>query len=558
MKSKKKVISVFLVLTLLVSLAAMSSCQSKPTDQSPGEQTPTENANDGPFTKYDPPIEVTFIRPVIELTESELANAGQTLEDNDLTRMYLDELGIKIKYLWTSPSTVYEEKLSIALSSGDLPDFVPIQGYTQLAKLIQNEILFMDMKSIYEKYSSPHLFESNSKSPDGSAPFDAATINGRLVGVPVVNSSIGSTNCIFIRKDWMRNLGITDPQNIDDVLAIAEAFTKKDPDQNGNDDTLGFLLSKTLTQLRGIANCYHAYPGAWIEDESGKLVYGSIQPEMREVLLVLQDLYKKGIIDQEFGVKDNDKANQDVVSGRIGLLIDSLWSPVNVIQNSKDLNQDAEWESYPLLSADDRPVLSQVPMGTSEWFAVNKDSKHPEALIKLMNVFLDKGWGPEAVYDKYVVSPEKGLVFFWSPLAAAPPLKELRMWERMWEAFDAGKKAEDMDIEAKTVASNIEAYTKNGDNKFYGWHLVYGKNGSFKKAAADPVANNTMLIDKFTSAPTPTMTEKKATLDQLESEVFTKIISGEPIENFDKFVEDWKTIGGAQITEEVNGWYSRQ
>ena len=39
-------------------------------------------------------------------------------------------------------------------------------------------------------------------------------------------------------------------------------------------------------------------------------------------------------------------------------------------------------------------------------------------------------------------------------------------------------------------------------------------------------------------------------------ESFTKIVLGGSLDDFDKFVTSWKTLGGDQITKEVNEWYS--
>lgn len=43
----------------------------------------------------------------------------------------------------------------------------------------------------------------------------------------------------------------------------------------------------------------------------------------------------------------------------------------------------------------------------------------------------------------------------------------------------------------------------------------------------------------------------------MQNEVFVKIILGESIDTFDQFVEDWKKLGGDQITQEVNEWYEQ-
>jgi putative aldouronate transport system substrate-binding protein len=55
------------------------------------------------------------------------------------------------------------------------------------------------------------------------------------------------------------------------------------------------------------------------------------------------------------------------------------------------------------------------------------------------------------------------------------------------------------------------------------------------------------------------MADKGANLDKIKSETFMKIITGNaPISEFDKFVDDWKKLGGDQITKEVNDWYAKQ
>ncbi|NLV68577.1 MAG: hypothetical protein GXY14_12980, partial [Spirochaetes bacterium] len=69
---------------------------------------------------------------------------------------------------------------------------------------------------------------------------------------------------------------------------------------------------------------------------------------------------------------------------------------------------------------------------------------------------------------------------------------------------------------------------------------------------------NDYLYDQFYGSLTPTMIEKKASLESMEDEVFAKIIMGQDINSFDKFVEDWKSLGGNEITKEVNAWYGQR
>jgi putative aldouronate transport system substrate-binding protein len=64
------------------------------------------------------------------------------------------------------------------------------------------------------------------------------------------------------------------------------------------------------------------------------------------------------------------------------------------------------------------------------------------------------------------------------------------------------------------------------------------------------------VADVYAGAPTELMAEKQAYLNKLELEAFTRIIMGtKPISEFDVFVENWNSNGGAEIVAEVNEWH---
>ena len=47
-----------------------------------------------------------------------------------------------------------------------------------------------------------------------------------------------------------------------------------------------------------------------------------------------------------------------------------------------------------------------------------------------------------------------------------------------------------------------------------------------------------------------------SSLEAMRDETFTKIIMGDDISNFDTFVENWDSLGGADITNEMNELYA--
>ncbi|MGN7456897.1 hypothetical protein ACTHPH_18980 [Paenibacillus pasadenensis] len=50
------------------------------------------------------------------------------------------------------------------------------------------------------------------------------------------------------------------------------------------------------------------------------------------------------------------------------------------------------------------------------------------------------------------------------------------------------------------------------------------------------------------------MIEKQSVLYNLQIETYANIILGRPIEEFDRFVQDWNSLGGERMTREVNEW----
>lgn len=532
-----------------------------PGGASKDNQNQASAADDGPLGKYDPAIEVSFVRDLSDVVENNVLGVlkGETIDNNRWTQLYEDELGIKIKYDWVvkgSPtSDQYLQKINVTLASGDLPDVIPVNA-TQLKQLADSDQI-EDMTELYEKYASP--FTKKVLSEEGTSVFDAATFDGKLMAVPQLESSMERAMYIWIRTDWLDKLGLKPPKTMADVLAISKAFTEGDPDGNGKKDTFGLGVTKDLwggaMGLEGFMAGYDAYPNIWVEDASGKLVFGSTQPEVKKALQVLQDMAKNGQIDQEFGVKDGGKVSEQISAGKIGMEYGEQWNSIWPLQLNRDNDPNAQWQAFPIVSESGETPKVPLKFSTTRFFAVKKGAAHPEAVIKLFNLHLEKNWGETAEFDKYFAPPEAESVWQLSPVTPYPVKKNVDAFR----AIDAARKAGDFSTltgEAKTIQEKLEAYASGSSDGFalWGWERIYGEEGSM--GIADHYdKNNQFLREKFVGAPTPTMVERKATLEKLQNEVFVKIIIGDPIDKFDQFVADWKKLGGDQITQEVNEWY---
>ncbi|MFD3260032.1 extracellular solute-binding protein [Paenibacillus lentus] len=540
--------SAVLCLAGLMLLTACGSGGAKD-GNSPAAAPDPASSNVDLMAKYEPPVDITAWR----YTESTYKyENNDTIEDNIYTRTYLSDLGINLKYVWTVPVEQFDQKMNVSIASGDLPDIMWLKN-KQLTDLAENDMLY-DLTDLFEKYASPITKEIMLQD---EASFNTAKIGGKLMAIPHTSSAVDGLPILYVRTDWLEKLGLPEPQTMQDALAIAEAFTKNDPDDNGKDDTFGLALTKTfLTDAHfgtsGFFSGYHVNPGKWVKDESGQLVYGSIQPGVKDALKQLQDLYAQGMLDREFGVKDRAKVTESVASGKVGMFYGSMSAPLSIIQQNVDNDPNAEWKAIPLVSVDDKKATPIGKMPITRYYGVSKDSKHPEAIIKLLN-FSMQGYDPEAAQEnsKFGITDTNIPVYLYSLISADPAKKNLNAHLNTMKALESNDPSQ-LSVEEKGYYDRIVDY-RGGNRANWGTERVFGSPSSFD-VIDHYVQEDNYIFDAFYGAPTPTMVEKLATLEKMEEEVFTKIIMGQSLDNFDKFVEDWKKLGGEQITKEVNEW----
>ncbi|MEK3757350.1 extracellular solute-binding protein [Paenibacillus sp. FSL P4-0338] len=508
------------------------------------------------LSKYDPPIQLSFVRENNDALEEILKELpGETLEHNRWTELYEEVLGIKVTYDWTEWSSIYSRKLGVSLASGDIPDIVRVNA-SQL-RVLSNAGLIQDLSGVYAEYATP--LTRKVLSEEGTGPFETATLDGKLMAIPETNSSIEGAMFLWIRTDWLERLSLKPPQTMAEVLAISKAFTQQDPDGNGKHDTYGLAATKYLWDpvmgLTGFMAGYGAYPGIWLKDKTGKLVYGGIQPEVKHALQVLQDLYRTGQIDREFAFKDGVKASDWIEHEQVGMMYGEQWGSF-LVQLSREHNPQAEWQAFPLVSESGAAPKVPLPFSTNQFLAVKQGVQHPEALIKLINLHLEKNWGTTSEVERYYNAPQA--VWKLSPVTPFPVQKNLEAFREL-ETFRRTGDASVLQDEAKTIQKRIAAYEAGGADSEtgWGWERTYGPSGAF--SILDGYGrNHQLLYESFVGAPTETMIEKQNILNNLQIDAFLDIIQGRPISEFDNFVAQWNKLGGEQITAEVNDWYAEK
>jgi len=503
--------------------------------------------------RYDPPIEMSSVVAV----DATIKFLGENdIHNNVWTRAYEQLLGIKVNYKWVVDGSIYNQKLGLSINSGDIPDMFRVSP-AQL-HLFHEAGLLADLTDVYAA-------EASAKTRDvltqDTISLKAGTIDGRLWGIPLTDAAVASASLLWIRQDWVDRLSIDAPVSMADVLEISRRFTEEDPDGNGVNDTLGLCVTKSLwgaiANLQGFFNGYHAYPGIWYEQGSS-LVYGSVQPEMRAALLALQEMYAKGQLDREFGVKDINQVTETIAQGKCGMEFGVWWNPYHPLNQSQANDPHAFWSAFPIPSVDGVPAKSQYNAAIGAFLVVRNGYKHPEALIRMINfwtdnilqsqddnlrnTFLGDIEAPDVVLYKYTP------VVLWEPNAMIDGGKKLR------EAL-AKKDPSSLDLETQWRYRIIQAYFEQGILEAWVEVATNGPNGA--TTILGHILEDRGQLNRFYGVPTATMAEKMPTLQPMEEEVITKVIMGEPIAMFDQFVENWYRLGGTEIVQEVNLWAER-
>jgi len=558
MKRNTKRLAKGSMVAMLSMVMLLTGCSGKGSNESASPQATgsvAATADTGQNGKYNPPIEITGA----QLAESNwVYDAGDDINNNVWTRYFSDKLGISIKLDWNAAKAEdYTNKLNVIIGSGDkLPDMFQVNS-TQLQQLVEDGQL-ADLTEAFSKNAAP--FTQKLMNQDGGIGLSSATFDGKLMALPNLAGTITNNDVLWIRSDWMSKLGLSEPKTIADVMAIADAFVNKDPDGNNQKDTQGLGLAQGPTSKGGdVADLggwfagFQAYPGMWVKDSAGKIVYGGVQPQVKDALLKLQELYKKGLIDKEWIVKDGGKLGEDIINNRLGMWYGGNWNslwPVDVSKNADLVNL----KPYSIVSVDGKaPVVQAVDPTVNAYTVVRKGYEHPEAIVKLMNEFQEKMWGATSDNAKFGANMNVSPVisYFKYPLVQSWP-----MTKDIPDNLDAVNAALSAGDSSKLNSEQLEAFRtiqafKAGDiTKGYGTMRQFDAFAIIKK---DNMENQ--LKSEFYGAPTATMVTKKASLDKLEQEVYTKIIMNKAAgSDFDKFVSDWNALGGEQITKEVNDW----
>lgn len=538
-----------LMLCLMISLSVIGAAFA---------ESPTED----PYGRYDETIVYTTGYVLTDQGADTLKGTPyekDTPSNNAYTRYILAVLNVQNENIFeATPGDSYDQKVSMAIASRTIPDIMFIEDYSILAELVEEDMV-EDLTAVYNAYACDTVRAAYASYGDNN-PLNTVTFDGKIMAIPKTQLS-DAQSFLWLRKDWLDKLGLEIPHTTDEVAAVLKAFIEQDPNGTGAADTIGLPVLNTL--YGGYPNnhfandnfftAFDAYPDIWIRNGEGEVVYGSVQPEMKDALALLRDWYAQGLIDKEFTTRTYDDIVAMIASGRCGAYVGPWWSPFNPAQTSSYANNGAEWINVTAPVGSDGRINGINTKPYAGFVVVRKGYAHPEIAMKIVNVISEysKLDTSDAVKE---VKDNQSIAYFNWPLYC-----QVQRGDNAQLMSQHVKAVLDGEADVSTLTTEEASYYESAVN-----FLAAEAEGKKAQSADYSQYMSRMvaiyrIIDEPANFMTPAFFEttemmamRWASLEKMELETVLKIIVGDnDLSSFDSFVSSWERAGGSMITEEV-------
>ena len=240
----------------------------------------------------DTDVSLTILGKLEFMMQNLISDFGEVMA----MQQYMEDTGVPVTFNMLGDS-VFDDQLNLLIAANDLPDLVQsgMAGYaSKLSTAIEEEIL-IDIMPLLPEYAPDYYqyikndptFASSVTNEDGTTSMFAG------VGIPVIDSGL------YVRGDWMDELGLDEPETISDLTEIMRAF-KSEYDTGMTLLVTNELSSGLETVFNTTANGFFALSMQLTAPGSGEVVAGVASEGYFEYLTYLRELYAEGLINDDF------------------------------------------------------------------------------------------------------------------------------------------------------------------------------------------------------------------------------------------------------------------
>ena len=327
------------------------------------------------FPICDDPITITTVGPF---------SGTPDWNDTDWVHTVKEEFGIALDCT-VYPGDQWENQYTLMIASDELPDILapmwrPIYEVNEYGEqgyfLPINE--YLDYMPNFKAFLEEH--------PDYEAAITAP--DGNIYGLTNISENKVNMQKTFINGEWLKNVGMEIPTNVDELYDVLKAFKEKDA--NGNGDSADEIpLSGDFTTLTpflhafGIYSNTMAYSPIW--DEAGNVILGQATDNYKAMLKYVKQLCDEGLYDAEGLIQTNDELRAKFAEERIGCY---TTGSAPYVDAGREEAYNGLWRYFGGLLSDYNDVnVAVISSGIQDSVkvAVSADTEYPEAICRLID-----------------------------------------------------------------------------------------------------------------------------------------------------------------------------
>lgn len=370
-QSGKLLLAAVMMMSLLLAACSGGNANGdKPATSKPQRTADSGGAGDG-NAETPPPLKLDIMVPAFNTELPDRSSPViQALEQYTNTEIHMQFV----------PNSSYGDKMNITLASGRLPHIMVVDRNSASYINAARTGAFWELGPYLNEY--PNLSQANPIILNNSS------VDGKTFGI-YRGRTLGRMG-VTINREWMANVGMSEPKTIDEFYALLKAFKENDPDRNNKDDTYGMVVSKYAGPW-DIMQIWFGVPNKWGEDGSGKLIPAHMTPEYKEALKFFKKLYDEGLVNEDFAVMDPAVWLDPIVNGKAGVMVD-VADAARRIDNKM---QEKEARDTPYVDVFQAPVglkghRDMPTSGYANVLAVSKSAVKTEDDLKRVLTFLDQ------------------------------------------------------------------------------------------------------------------------------------------------------------------------
>ncbi|MBI5563570.1 MAG: extracellular solute-binding protein [Chloroflexi bacterium] len=367
---------------------APAATKAVPPTAAPVQQKPTEPPAAPPPTEPPAPAKPVDLEVWVGAAVSE---AGPPPDDWAAYQIVREKLGINLKIvLLPTAQTDADAKVNAAGAANQLPDLFQVNRGPWFKFYEAGLIAPIDdlLPMMPDRTKKLYTDEIRNK---------LVSLDGKLYGLPQPGQIL-YTDGLVVRKDWLTKLSLEAPKTLDEFLTVAKAFTQKDPDGNGKNDTYGYcgyIESEGLGVVAGLGKrfdwIYGAYgvAGTWNLTDSTNFALNARNPNFMQATAYIKSLIDAKVVDPDWPTLKKDEYRARWKQGACGMMHENF-AALSTKANYSDFDKnfpDGEWEVLPPPAGPDGKSSEGVSLTYVRIFAVSQaamDAGKGEAIAKLL------------------------------------------------------------------------------------------------------------------------------------------------------------------------------